>query len=560
MRADLTGRPARLTLVAAVAALSLAATTAPALAADEPVAVGIGRAVTDQAERGTFGVTAWTDAPGATLVSVSAKVRRGDTVVAELPALAGAPGAEGRFTVPAGTPLKLTEDGGDIPALGAYAIDVTATDSTGATVTRRDAGTLDFTLRPVLVLPDLPKPTWQDPNARPQGTLVGIQPGSRDEVPLAGRTVSFDRVPAAGDTRTAVTTDTGAFASAPFPLATPSGEFRASFSEDSAEVHGSTAATRSVWQSQPRRVTVAASADRTRVLPGEGVTVSGRVLDGTDPLAGVVISVGLGRDGHRQGAGRNVTTDADGRFTATLTSVPGNGLNSWSAVPVDGWLSGDASGPLALPAESKMVAHSASLGADGRVVVSGAFSPKLQSNRVDGQDQQVQVEYSADGRTGWKALGSGWSSVSTPYNSWYNTFQVVGTGGASGSYRVRHLTSDQYAESVSQVFSMGRTTTRLPDVNATPEPVKKGAALAVTGTLQEYVNKSWRAMPKQKVQLWFRAANSSSFKLQLSTTTDAKGKAVFRTKATVDGSYLIRYFGDGTHFNSTATADAVDVR
>lgn len=202
MRADL-----RLSLTAAVAAVALAATTAPALADTTPAAtptVGIGRAVTDDTQRGTFAVTAWTDAPQAKVTAVSARIRQGDTVLADIPSLTPGPTWDptqaATYRLPAEATLKLVEDGGTLPSLGTYAIDVTATDSLGNKLTRTDAGRLDFRLRPDLVSFGVGVPAWDDRNARPQGNLSAVQPGSGDIVPLPDRTVTVRRDDAADET------------------------------------------------------------------------------------------------------------------------------------------------------------------------------------------------------------------------------------------------------------------------------------------------------------------------------------------------------------------------
>ncbi|WP_225803506.1 hypothetical protein [Streptomyces sp. NK15101] len=57
----------------------------------------------------------------------------------------------------------------------------------------------------------LGKPTYAYRNAYPAGALVGIQPGSGDAVPLAGRSVSYRPVPGAAPAAQAVTDATGRF-------------------------------------------------------------------------------------------------------------------------------------------------------------------------------------------------------------------------------------------------------------------------------------------------------------------------------------------------------------
>ncbi|MFB9517956.1 hypothetical protein [Streptomyces purpureus] len=187
---------------------------------------------------------------------------------------------------------------------------MTATDSKGNTFTREGAGTLDFTLRPELRW-SVGKPAWNDRNARPQGTLMGVQPGSGDKVPLAGRTVEFSRLPDRTEATSAVTAADGTFTGAPYPVAAVGEEFFGTFTEDSEEAHGTDSTVSRVYEYQPRRVSITAAADKTRAQPGETVTVSGRVVDANAAGAAVgdaPVKVSLGRDGRGSEVGKVVTT------------------------------------------------------------------------------------------------------------------------------------------------------------------------------------------------------------------------------------------------------------
>lgn len=543
MRADL-----RASLTAAATVLALTATAAPAFAEDPTV--GIGRAVTGQYDRGTFQVTAWTDAPDSTITAVSAVIRKGDKTIVELPSLTERSWAKGVFDLPQDARLKLTEDGGPVPELGRYAIDVTATDSKGNTLTRKDAGVLDFTLKPVLSL-DLGVPSWNDRNVRPTGTLKGVQPGSGDEVVIPGRSIDIQRTtPTESPVQSVVTSDSGAYAGAPYPVTVTGDTFTARFSEAGEQVHGSVVAERSFMEWKPRAVTLTATADKTRALPGETVTVKGRLVaaDDSTPLAGEKVRVSLGEQGSEYGG--VVTTDADGGFTARLTGTPAIRLSGWSARPVDVFLSGRVSGPLAMPEESRIEGTTATLGADTTLTLRGTLHSVYDLSRGFG-GEPVQLERSADGVTGWTKIAS-----ATAYDGGTFTLTARTLG---GYYRARHLTTDVAVESVGAVVRLSRTQTRIISLNAAPEPVRKGAVVTVTGGLQQYVSGAWKPYGGQAVGLWFLPKGQTTWRLLGSSKSATNGLCTFRVPATVDGRYLIRYLGDSAHFNSTATPDDVDV-
>lgn len=548
MRSDL-----RRSAVCLVTALTLGVTVTPALAEEPvPATVGIGRAVTDAEQRGTFRVTAWTDAPQAAVASVSAKVRHGNTVLAEIPALVENPSSRGTFALPADATLKLTEDGGSVPALGKYAIDVTATDSAGNTVVRADAGTLDFTLRPSFESFGVGTPSWSDKNLRPKGRLLGIQPGSGDRVPLTGRTVAYQRTgEQGGPIGSATTADTGGFTGEPVPATREYESINASYSEDSAEVHGT--AIYHAWSSaRTKRMTLTASADRTRALSGETVTLTGRLTDPENagaPLADEPVQAGVGN-----GLPKTVRTDADGRFTVQFVAAPvGDGSGWWvrKADLFQEWFT--AGGPLALPKDSRTTVMGYSLAPDARLMVWGEFRSPYERWSSTSSNQTVVLEQSPDGRTGWSKVAS------TSFYSDVRASFGISAWNKGGWFRLRHLTTDYYAESVSRTFHIVRTPTRVLNVNASPEPVRKGATVTVTGTLQQDVA-GWKPLASQQVQLRFRAKGSSKWITVAKGSTAANGGVALKHTATGDGVYTLFYAADGTHFQATGTGDYVDVR
>ncbi|WP_052499228.1 hypothetical protein [Streptomyces vietnamensis] len=561
MRADL-----RLSLTAAVAAVALAASTAPALAEGTPT-VGIGRAVTDDAQRGIFQVTAWTDAPQAKVTAVSARIRQGDTVLADIPSLTPGPVWDPRlantFRLPDEATLKLVEDGGTIPALGTYSIDVTATDSLGNKLTRTDAGQLDFRLRPAMPAFSLSKPTYTDRNTYPSGTLVGIQPGSGDAVPLEGRSVSYRLVPReTAPTAQAVTDATGRFKGEAYPITSEDlGSYSnvwASFSEDTAEVHGSVETPHSVYEWVPRKVTVTATADKKRALNGTTVTISGRMTDpaaGNAPVANEPVRVRIGAPQYGIGTPVTVSTGADGRFSAKLVAASGGEAGGWTVESPDRYLNFESVyGPLAIPKESRTDLTSIGLSADGRVTVTGTFRAMYGGETSIMGAQYIQLEQSVDG--GWKKIAT--TSVS---DSYYNAFTLKAAS-RGGWFRVRHLTSDQFAESGSGSFRLARNDTRIVSLNAGPEPVAKGGYVTATGGLQHYWDGAWRAYGNAPVVLQFQAKGSTTWKTVASGRSSSAGKVSLKARASADGSWRIYCFGDYRHFNSPASAggDYVDVR
>ncbi|GAA2221183.1 hypothetical protein GCM10010232_01570 [Streptomyces amakusaensis] len=99
-------------------------------------------------------------------------------------------------------------------------------------------------------------------------------------------------------------------------------------------------------------------------------------------------------------------------------------------------------------------------------------------------------------------------------------------------------------------------------VNASPEDVKKGKTLTVTGSLSraDWEAKKYTGYGKQSVKLQFRKKGAKTFTTVKTVKTDAKGKLKTTVKATVDGTY--RYAFDGTSTTAPVTngGDFIDVR
>ncbi|WP_329622014.1 hypothetical protein OG357_17330 [Streptomyces sp. NBC_01255] len=574
MRADLSAS-CRRSLTAGLAAAALAAgtlTVTAAPAAHAATLVGIGRAVTDDAQRGIFQVTAWTDAPNARITKVSATVRQGSTVLVDIPTLPVVPdpwdpSAANLFRLADAATLKLVEDGGRIPALGTYAIDVTATDSLGNKQTRTDAGQLDFRLRPEVTLVPT-KPTYADRNARPSGTVVGIQPGSGDRVTLSDRPVAIERTSPAQDgtwsaAQQAVTDAAGRFTSPPFPissedLGTSAIHFRTTVTADTPEIHGTVTDYLSVSDYVSRKVAVTATADKKRALNGQTVTISGRMTDPAAagaPVAGHQVRVRLGGPTYGTGPSAVVRTGTDGRFTARLVAIAGKESGNWFVESPDRYVSfPDLHGALAIPLESRTDLRTYGLSADGRVTVSGTFRARYVPEPNFETSQFVRLEQLV-GRD-WKAIA--WASVNSAY---FNDF-TLSAASKGGWFRVRHLTTDQFAESVTPSFRLTRLDTRIVSLNAGPEPVAKGGYVTVTGGLQHYADWAWRAYGNAPVVLQFQPRGSTTWKQMATGRSNASGNVSLKAKATGDGTWRIRHYGDSRHFNTPAAAggDYVDVR
>ncbi|MFJ3672068.1 hypothetical protein ACIPSE_37000 [Streptomyces sp. NPDC090106] len=100
-------------------------------------------------------------------------------------------------------------------------------------------------------------------------------------------------------------------------------------------------------------------------------------------------------------------------------------------------------------------------------------------------------------------------------------------------------------------------------VNASPEPVKKGKTITVTGKLTraDWNNTKYAGLPAgQAVKLQFRKKGSSTYTTVKTIKTTTGGALKTTVKAASDGYWRYAYAGITSTAPSTATGDYVDVK
>ncbi|MFF7545302.1 hypothetical protein ACFZCU_17000 [Streptomyces canus] len=99
-------------------------------------------------------------------------------------------------------------------------------------------------------------------------------------------------------------------------------------------------------------------------------------------------------------------------------------------------------------------------------------------------------------------------------------------------------------------------------VNASPEPVKKGKTITVTGKLARanWDTNTYAGYSTQPVKLQFRKAGSSTYTTLKTIKTTSTGALKTTTTATVDGYYRYSFAGTTTTPAVSAAGDYVDVQ
>jgi hypothetical protein len=98
--------------------------------------------------------------------------------------------------------------------------------------------------------------------------------------------------------------------------------------------------------------------------------------------------------------------------------------------------------------------------------------------------------------------------------------------------------------------------------DASPEPVKKGGTITVTGKLTRanWETGTYSGYASQKATLQFRPKSSSSYTTVKTVTSGTGGALKTTTKATKDGYYRYVFAGTATTGSATAAGDYIDVR
>ncbi|MGW6268144.1 calcium-binding protein [Streptomyces sp. NPDC055060] len=97
--------------------------------------------------------------------------------------------------------------------------------------------------------------------------------------------------------------------------------------------------------------------------------------------------------------------------------------------------------------------------------------------------------------------------------------------------------------------------------NASPEPIKKGKTLTVTGALTRanWDTLKYAGYTKQSVKLQYKKKGAASYSTLKTITSDSKGNLKTTVTASADGYYRYVFAGTSTTPAVTSTADFVDV-
>ncbi|WP_119726402.1 hypothetical protein [Thermomonospora amylolytica] len=170
-------------------------------------------------------------------------------------------------------------------------------------------------------------------------------------------------------------------------------------------------------------------------------------------------------------------------------------------------------------------------------------------------DTSMVLEYSPDGQT--------WKQVAEDRLNEFSEFTLTAPAPGPGRWRVRPGEMPYYYVSPGVAQSPHvpmRERTRFTEVNASPEPVRKGGTITFKARLQRTTATGWTALPWKKVTVQFRANGTTTWRNMATATTGKLGYVTKTFTAAKDGTWRVVYGGETAYLAVTGSGDYVDVR
>ncbi|WP_055586014.1 hypothetical protein [Peterkaempfera griseoplana] len=254
-------------------------------------------------------------------------------------------------------------------------------------------------------------------------------------------------------------------------------------------------------------------------------------------------------------------TDASGRYTCTL-SITGNRtvtVSTGDTDPGDLWLATSSHRTTVRTVWKTATTLTATLDDRSRLHVTGTLRDSV-TRRTWPSGAHVQLEYSANGTTGWQTIRTLTVSPGTKDAPTTGTFSTSFAARNDGYWRARFTGNTDNQPSTSPVRRAHRYATRITAFNASPEPVRKGRTLTVTGRLQKKTSSVWSAATGQTVTLYFTPRGSTHATRMGTARTDSHGTFTAHYTAKLDGTWTATWWTTSPNYlTATATPDYVDV-
>jgi hypothetical protein len=240
-------------------------------------------------------------------------------------------------------------------------------------------------------------------------------------------------------------------------------------------------------------------------------------------------------------------TDTNGRFTLTA-AVPAT-TTTWAVNPISTiapylQLSPADYTVTAVPARLLPQLSGASIDANNNLTFH-----HIPSTPTGAPGGVVQLQQSADGRTGWTTIAILPAATAT---------LTVHVNNPHGYWRLYAPTAPGYTQAVSNTIHTFRHQTRITGVPSTTT-IHKGTWVHFTGTLAQQGHGPWTACTNQTVQLLFRPNGSTHTTLIGTARTNAQGHFALWAKPTATGTWTLAYTTTSVWNTNAATTATIHV-
>ncbi|MCM1972126.1 hypothetical protein [Streptomyces sp. G1] len=288
-------------------------------------------------------------------------------------------------------------------------------------------------------------------------------------------------------------------------------------------------------------------------------TMTWTASDGTvRPLAGVRVDAYTEGCPEDQLCGESRGSDAAGGFDVPYSVT----RDEYARVEMErfgasGWFTGDLATRLSVDATHTTAFSPLKVSADqNRTITVGGRLAVQQGSAPAGAKATVNVQMSADGKTGWKTVKSFTTAFGTDFSQ-----QLKHTPEQDGHYvRLRYAGTADIGPAA-PVVQLTRRTTQIVRDNLAPEGIRAGTSITASGVLQQKSGTAWLPLAGQKVRVYFKAdAPGSAWTYQGAATTAANGSFSTKVTARSDGAWQIRYLDATTpYYVAIGREDHVDV-
>ncbi|MEU9451112.1 hypothetical protein [Streptomyces sp. NPDC048277] len=175
----------------------------------------------------------------------------------------------------------------------------------------------------------------------------------------------------------------------------------------------------------------------------------------------------------------------------------------------------------------------------------------------------VTLQYSKDGKTGWK------NAATVPLPVRYNKplfqewFARTLTAPDTDAYwRARFDGNPDLGTSTTRPVHLYRYATRITGFHASHDPVRKGQSISFGGTLQYKKGTTWKPLFGGSPTLYFKPRGSSTYHYVCELDSDKHGHLIGMVEAKQDGTWALAVSREtGDHYlRSARVTDYVDVR